>query len=185
MAFSVKKSVSERYDLRWEHCGWATIIIDEKDGSFNCQSDYGNYSYSWGCHGRKSFKHYIAMDLAKDTSYFLGKVSKPTYFNYEENLKQWKKTIIEYRRDWQCTKEEAREAWDFIIGLNEYSNSYHAIQMKIFETNALNGISEEPWYLFETILNYPPQAVMFAEKVLPMFAEVLKEEIAPKQTKVG
>ena len=175
--YSFRKSTCERYDIHWDRSGWAIITIDETGGMFNAQSDYGNYSYSWPHHGRKSFKHYIILDLVKDPEYFLGKVSSETHFDFEQNLQSWKQTIIESRKKGSCSKEGARTAWNFVTGLEDYSGSYQAIQMLFLETKDLAEISDEPWYTFEISLDYPPMAKKFAKEVLPMFAEIINKEI--------
>ena len=181
MDYSFKKSTYERYDIRWSQCGWAIINIDENGGVFNAQSDYNNYSYSWPHHGRKSFKHFI-IELAKDKSYFLGKVSNRSYFNYEESLKSWERAIIEMRREYDCTKEQARNVWDFIHSLDDYSGSQHLTQLQIYESDAIREICpEEPWYMFDTIMEYPHSARAFAEEVMPMLAEILKNEILEQE----
>lgn len=173
----MKKSTCERYDIRWDQWGWAIITIDENGGVFNAQSDYGSYAYSWPNHGRKSFKHFI-LELARDKSYFLGKVAKQTYFNYEKHLGEWKRKIIEMRRDRDCTKENARDAWEVITGLDDYSSSHQLIEKELYESDIINELSfGEPWYVFETDLDYSPQALAFAQEVMPMFAEILKKEI--------
>ncbi|MFW9970258.1 MAG: hypothetical protein ACFFDF_08670 [Candidatus Odinarchaeota archaeon] len=87
MKYEIKKSMSERYDIRFGRCGWATITIDENGGLFNCQSDYGDYSYSWPRHGRKSFKHFL-IEICKDKHYFLKKVANEDYFDYQKNKEQ-------------------------------------------------------------------------------------------------
>ncbi|SHN86473.1 MULTISPECIES: hypothetical protein [Desulfitobacterium] len=178
--YSFKKSTSERYDIRWGKYGWAVITIDENGGMFNAQSDYGNYAYSWPNHGRKSFKHFISLDLAKDPTYFLGKVSRETHFDYERTIKKWKREIIQIRRNKECTKEQAGEAWDFITYLDDYSGSSHAIQMKVYESHELSAICEEPNYVFGVELDYPPDAKNFAKEVLPIFAEIIRQEIGIK-----
>lgn len=178
MDYTFKKSTCERYDLRWGGCGWATIMIDENGGVFNAQSDYGDYSYSWPHHGRESFKHFI-LELAREGSYFLGKVSDISYFNHDETLKAWKKAIIEMRRDGECTREKAREAWDYLIDVADecYGNAT-VLELKVYESHEVGSLCSEPWYVFEVIKDYPPGAKCFAKEVLPMFAEILKKELA-------
>ena len=78
MEYKVNKSVCERYDFRFDQWGWAKITIDERDGMFSAQSDYGTYAYSWPHHGRKSFKHFL-IEIARDSHYFLKKVSSRTH----------------------------------------------------------------------------------------------------------
>lgn len=174
--YRFEKSTCEKYTIRWDNGGWAIFTIDEK-GLFNCQSDYGDYQYMWPNHGRKSFKHFI-LELAEDSSYLLNKVSKKDYFNYEKSLKSWEAKIIELRRGNDCIKEQAREAWDFLHDLDDYSSDERLIQEKIYESEEIKAICpDEPWYTFETIMEYSLDAIYFAEKIMPMFAEILKEEI--------
>lgn len=119
--YTFSKSTCEKYAIRWGSYGWAVFTIDEASGLFNCQSDYGDYSHMWPNHGRKSFKHFI-LEITKDTSYLLKKVSKRDEFDYEETLKRWKLVIIDARRELSCNKRQARDAWDFITGLDGVSN---------------------------------------------------------------
>lgn len=177
MDYTFKKSTCERYDIRWDKFGWATITIDENGGMFNAQSDYGSYAYSWPNHGRESFKHFI-LELARDASYFLGKVSRETYYDHAKSLEQWKKQIIEIRRDGECTREQARDAWEFLDELDDYCGNATAVQMRLYESSELSAICAEPWCLFCTDMDYPPAARYFANEVMPMFAEILKNEIA-------
>lgn len=174
------KSTCEKYTIRWNNYEWAIFTIDE-NGLFNCQSSYGNYQYRWPNHGRKSFKHFI-LDLAKDPLYLLNKVSKKTRCCYEESLKLWKQEIIQMRRDKDCTKKQARMAWNFFLGLDEYSNSEILIQKEIFDSPEINDIypndSLGALETFEAIMDYPRDAWFFAKKIMPMFAEVIKKEIA-------
>jgi len=174
--FEFTKTVCERYDIHFEHGGWAIFTIDENGGLFNCHSDFGDYNYSWPNHGRKSFKEYIIKDLARDSSYFLSKVASRNYFNYEDNLTNWKLKIIELRKEGECTKEQARDAWGFITDIDDSLSSDY-LQSKIFESEEINALCDEPWNCFEIVLDYSPYATIFANKVMPMFAEILKKEI--------
>lgn len=174
--FTFKKSTCERYDIRWGQGGWATITIDENGGLFNAQSDYGSYAYAWPCHGRKSFKHYIVLDLVRDESDFLGKVAREDYFDGNKAIEQWLSEVIKIRKERDCTKEQARDAWDFINDLDT-SLSPDLLQERIYESREIGEICKEPWYVFEINLEYSPMARVFARKVMPIFAAILKNEI--------
>lgn len=130
----------------------------------------------WPNHRRKSFKHFI-LELAKDSHYLLEKVSKRDDFDYETMLKKWKREIISARKERYCTKDQARDAWEVITGLDDYSGSPDIMLMRICDSKAINDIWEEPWYMFEIDWNYSPQALAFAHEVMPMFADILKKEI--------
>jgi len=174
--YSFKKSTCERYDLRWGACGWATFTIDENGGLFNCQSDYGNYNYEWPNHGRESFKHFL-IGITRIPDYLLGKVAKRDTFDYEKALKGWKLEIVQIRRERDCTKEQARDAWEVITDQGDYENSPDILLKEICESSAIGEITDDPWYVFEMDKEYSPQALAFANEVMPMFADILRKEI--------
>jgi hypothetical protein len=89
--YIVTKSTCERYDLRWKNCGWAIITIDENGGVFNCQSDYGDYSYCWPHHSRESFKHFLC---EINTGYLLNKVAEEDFYDHDKCFESWKKEDI-------------------------------------------------------------------------------------------
>lgn len=178
--YTFKKSTCERYDIRLkDSCGWAIITIDEYGGLFNVQSDYGSYSYSWPNHGRKSFKHFI-LELIQDKSYFLGKVANENYYYQDETEKAWKEQIIQDRKDEELDKEQAREVWDEIIRFDYYT-SYEDIQRQCYENDVICKYYCEPWETFEVIKGFPPEANMFADKIMPILGEIIKKEIDEKE----
>lgn len=174
--FTYKKSVSERYDIQPKGgCGWGIFTIDENGGVFHCQSDYGDYSYMWPNHGRDSFKHFLC---EINTQYLLGKVAERDTFDYEKSFKKWGKAIIQMRRDRDCTKEQARDAWDFIHHYLDDCNDASVCQVRLYESEAISAICpDEPWYMFPTDKDYSPQALAFAHQLWPMFIDILKREL--------
>ena len=174
--YTFKKSTCERYDLRWKYNGWATFTIDENGGLFSVQSDFGNYNYAWPKHGRESFKHFL-IEITMSPDYILGKISNEDYFDSDKAEKKWKSKIIELRKDRECTKEQARDAWEFLVNDLSVDGSVDYIQNEIYGSSAISSISEEPWYDFEIELDYPYMAVRFVNEVMPMFSEILKKEI--------
>jgi len=186
--YTVKKSVCERYDLRFRH-EWAFFTIDENSGLFSCSSSYGVYAYNWPNHGRKTFKHFL-IEIARSPDYLLRKVSDDKYFDFDKCLRNWKKEIIKLRKNisWSnefLLKEDARELWDFIEDLDS-GMSCDYIQRQLYDHEIINKIcGSEPWYMFETDKTYPPDAVIFANEVMPMFADFLKKEIANVEDKTA
>lgn len=175
--YKFKKSTCERYDIRLEDkSGWAIITIDENGGLFNAQSDYGNYSYSWPNHGRKSFKHFI-LELVKDKSYFLGKVANDRYYYEDETENAWKKEVIRARKERELNKEEARELWNKIVDF-DYHTSSESLQYQCYRSSVVCKYYEEPWYSFDPIHGFSPQANAFADIVMPILGEILEKEIA-------
>lgn len=116
------------------------------------------------------------MDLVRDESYFLGKVAKENYFNADKAIGQWQEEVIKIRKDRECTKSQARDAWNFINDLDS-SLSPDLLQERIYESREIGAICEEPWYVFEINLEYSPMARVFARRVMPMFADIIRKEI--------
>ncbi|SFM09643.1 hypothetical protein [Pelosinus propionicus] len=172
--YTVKKSVCERYDLRFGDFGWATFTIDENGGLFNCQSDYGDYSYSWPRHGRKTFKHFL-IEITRDYHYLLNKISDTTYFNFDKTISEWKKLIIEWRKDNGINKKQAREAFDDIVNIDDGSADY--VYMQLTESDMIREICPDAWEVFDCVKEFPAAAMAFATEVMPMFSEILKQEI--------
>lgn len=175
--YKFKKSTCERYDIRLkDRYGWAIITIDENGGLFNAQSDYDNYSYSWPNHGRKSFKHFI-LELVRDKSYFLGKVANDKYYYAEETEKAWKEEVIRARKEGELNQEEARELWDEITGFDYYVSN-EGIQHQCYESYIVSKYYCEPYYSFDVIQGFSPMAHAFADIIMPILGEIIKQEIA-------
>ena len=134
----------------------------------------GNFQYRWRNHGRKSFKHFI-LELARDSHYFLKKVSDRSYFDADETEKLWKQKVIEYRKDDYITKERARELWDDIEDLLGDVRDKTYVEMKVYKGTMFEGI-DEPWCDFEVVTDYPRGAKHFANVIMPEFAKIIKAE---------
>jgi len=178
--YNFKKSTCERYDIRLvDDYGWATITIDENGGLFNAQSDYDNYSYSWPSHGRKSFKHFI-LELVSDKPYFLGKVADDKHYYEEKTEKAWKEEVIRARKEGELDKEQARELWDEIIEFDYYLSS-ESLQHQCYESSIVRKYYDEPWYSFDIIEGFSPQAHAFADIIMPILGDIIKKEIGEEK----
>lgn len=174
--YTFKKSTCERYDIRAKNnWGWAIITIDENGGLFNAQSDYGNYSYSWPHHGRKSFKHFI-LELVEDKSYFLGKVADDNYYYQNETEEDFKREVLRARKEHELDENEARELWNEIIEF-DYS-SKECLENELYSSNIVAKYYPEPWYSFSPRKGCSPQAHAFCDKIMPIFGEIIEKEIA-------
>ena len=175
--YTCKKSTCEKYDVKFNRGDWAFITIDESIGLFQAHSSFGDYSYSWPCHGRKSFKEFI-LELAEDSYYFLGKVAKDDYFYDDETQECWKKKIINDRRgngDVDLTEEQARELWDIVEEIEYYSAE--GCQRELYNNKIVWDLYCEPWNYVELVVGYSPNARFFAKEVMPMFAKIIKKEL--------
>lgn len=143
-------------------------------------SSFGDYNYSWPYHGRKSFKHFI-LELSEDPSYFLNKVAKEDYFYADKTEEKWKKEIIEDRHAGNLTKKIARDIWNVIDEID--FDSAETCQREICDSDIINEFYTEPWEDFIPVVGYDPDAIYFAKKVMPMFAEIIKKEIEESEVK--
>jgi hypothetical protein len=174
MEYTFKKSTCERYDIRFRKHEWAIFTIDENGGLMNCHSSFGDWSYAWPSHGRKTFKHFL-IEITREPDYLLCKVSDKTYFDFDQSIRNWKKKIIEIRRAYECDKEPAREAFDFINDLEDGMSADYTMA-QIYDSNALSEISSEVWEEFNPVKDYPHSAKVFANEIMSIFAEILKSE---------
>ena len=147
--------------------GWGIFLMDST-GIFAAVTDYGNYAYSWSHYGEKDFREFI-IGLEKSPSYLLGKVARHEYkYDGEETLKFIKKHILEYRRDANVTREEARKEWDL---LEEYELEYEYGFNQWYESTSLDDAHE---FYHES---YSASAIGFAKKLIPRLAELLRAEL--------
>lgn len=173
--YNFNKSTCERYDIRLQDkYGWAIITIDKNGGIFNAQSDYGDYSYRWPYHGRKSFKHFI-LELVRDKSYFLGKVANDKYYYSDETEKAWKEKILRARREGDLNQDEARELWEEVTGFDFYTSAEH-IQYQCYESEIVSKYYYDD--AFDIVQGFSPQAHAFADIIMPIFGEIIKNEIS-------
>jgi hypothetical protein len=98
-----------RYVIRHNH-EWAIIHIDERYGSFSCQSTFGTYAYIWRSIGDRTLKEFLC---GLDFNYFMGK-TQPGYhkFDFYRSVEGIKETILRNRREGSIDKDVAREAFD-------------------------------------------------------------------------
>jgi hypothetical protein len=178
--FTVEKKTVVQYHIRpSDGFGWGIFMIDFDNYLVSANTDFGNYSYQWSSPG-SSFKKFLVRIFTKDHNYVMGKFGSNEYiFDYKKTMQSFKKMILERRRNHDCTREEAREAYDLIdtVDLYGYDNNpdllLHTLLEKKIPANAL---------FYEDIIHgmeYKrcPRLVNFCEILLPMLAEVLQKEL--------
>lgn len=173
MDYTFSKGTVEKYDIRWNRGEWAVFTIDNATGLMQCHSSYGDWGYSWPKHGRESFKQFI-LELERDWEYLLKKVSDPV-FDFDKSVKYWKEHIIELRRDGSCTKDEAREAFDVIEGLEIDNAGYCAAVLN--ESSAINDANPDFWELLDGVKCYSAQDMIFAKTIWPMLCDIIRKEM--------
>ena len=158
-----------------------TFTIDNT-GLFQAYGSYGTYGFKWKYYDEETFKNFI-IELSKDPNYFLSRIAKRNYFYAEKTEEEWKKRIIFDRRgkdfeSIELTQEEARELWEIINSI-DYSSADRC-QSELFHHKIVWDKYSHPWDCFETVEGYSPDAKYLAEKVMPIFADILKNELASK-----
>lgn len=66
-----KEATAKIYTLYTESGGWLGQVVLTTDGSFMSITDYGNFSYCWGCTGEEDFRKFI---LKLNVEYFATKM---------------------------------------------------------------------------------------------------------------
>ena len=156
--------------------GWADITLREwkGGGSFQCQSDYGDYAHIWGSIGKRTFKEFLCK-LDKD--YFLKKTRPRDYmvFDNEGTCNNLKEEIIRARREGELTKETARECWVDVEEMEAHACHreddfwYHFNSMEIYEKLYFGDV-----YTIPTHHIYNPECDAFWENVWPHITEYWK-----------
>lgn len=158
------------------HFGWADITIREWEGggSFDCQSDYGNYAYQWGAIGSRTFKQFLC---SLDKDYFLKKTRPKDYLEFDASAtcKAIRQDIIERRRNGYVTKEKARECWYDVQCLDDYTIRESDFFYKLETTVIGEVLYSHDFSAIPTHKRYNPECDAFWEKVWPLITEYWKE----------
>lgn len=177
MEYTVSKSTCEMYEFKF-HDEYAYVLMDESTGLFQVCSSYGVYGYSWPYHGRPSFKHFI-LEIVQDPHYLLSKVARADYFYEQKTKDKWLERICKDRysgSDIELNKAEARELYDKIKEADFYSVD-RAVDFIYSDDIIAKCYGIEPWYTFEPIIDYSPNALGFAKYILPLIKEVIEKEL--------
>lgn len=194
MEYKVSKSTMERYDIRIKDSfAWAVITISE-DGFFNVQSDYGSYNYAWGSFG-DCFKSFL-IDLGKNCAeypmdYLYDKIHRRSSdVDTKLSLEEMKISLLEKRQQNDIDEDQAREAWDDIINIEEScdKHSQDAFYNEIHNSSALEEVfnPDQLWYYAVECIYFHPDysCKAFCEKIMPIFAEILSKELETKQAAI-
>lgn len=168
---SVYTGCCERYNICLDGMGWAIIAIAESGGVFMTVGDFGNYGYTWPCHGRPTFKHFL---VEIDRNYLCGKLGRRDYFLPKETKREWRREVLTCRRRLGISKETARQAWDAIEAM-EFTNP-DEIYRDWEQTPALKKVFEDPCCM-PCVKDFEPALRMFADRIWPVFVETLRAEL--------
>jgi hypothetical protein len=130
--WQIRASTARVYKVRNSKT-WAAVTIDEWSGGgrLDIQSDDGNFAYAWSSTGTPTLREFL-LQLSYD--YFMGKThpNNGRCFDFEATIERIKSDILESRRTGELDKDEARERWSDIEGM-DYTQSEDAFHRDLIE----------------------------------------------------
>ena len=107
---------AEVFHFRFDPYGWANFIICEKTGIFAIESDYGNFTHSWPSYKNRGSCNLKRFIIDTNKHYFTDKfsygVSDARKVYIDRTIIEIKRKIIDYRKNDNLDKEEARKLYD-------------------------------------------------------------------------
>ena len=149
--------------------GWAEIVLTST-GMLAAVSDYGDYAFAWrhfGCGG--DFRRFV---LQINSDYLADKLSyngKCIEYDRAGTVKKIKRTICEWRRERQVTKQWARDEWNLIEDNDNLHGEYEYILW--YQTTKFDDASEM------RCERRTPQLMAFVEKTLPRLKSIIEREL--------
>ncbi|HBF1820627.1 TPA: hypothetical protein KNT04_002606 [Clostridioides difficile] len=182
MKINYSKNLYEKYTLEFNN-GWdyAVFLIDS-NGSFSCQSSFGDYYYKWNLFGN-DFKKFLC---SLDSEYLFKTLCDRTYFDTKEYIKKCKKIILKLRRNQRLIKKDAMLIWDFLDKeLDGCDNSIEMVCNELANSEIMKNICIDDIFYSEFCPKYEfsPDEKTFITYVYPKFVEVLKEEFEVENLK--
>ena len=166
------------FHIRFGQHGWATFYIDDYCGTLAVVSDWGAWAYRWGRSKAglgidppdlsvclyKRFRndaHYVAKKLMSDVK---------DGYDAEATEREVRSRILDLRRQQRCTREQAKEAWDYLDSV-AWHDGPHAVADELC-SDELREFTGDEYY--EYIEYSPPHAYyVLREQLLPAFFDAL------------
>lgn len=181
----ITKTMTETYTLRGDYGLWAKINLEcgKKSVNVMISSDYGSFDYFWHDCGSNPKKFLTTLHW----HYTMKKLMNGEHNLYEPDfdtrLINFKKTIIQFRKDKYITINQARDIWDIMIELFKDCNNDDFYYYKIINEDIFCNLFSD----MESIPNdhkLKPVVMDFWNKIWLPFIEYLKTEIPENQEKV-
>ena len=173
MEVTISKHSVEVYKIRGAKLGgWADITIDAngKTGRISISSSHGDWAHYWGACGC-GFKDFLC---GLNIGYVAGKFGCASVFDFEETIKGWKQSVLEYRKTGSCSAEYARKVFNEIKGIENDQPSKEYLYCMLHNSESLLDFFEGVPY-FETIID--PAFVFFWNEIWPVLTSQLKQEL--------
>lgn len=188
-----KDTTAEVYRIRTAGHEWATIVlfgwqgtgVDKQQrecGEILIHSSFGSWANSWG-HLGQPFKSFL---LQAERDYVGSKfMNERAYeFDGEKTMRDLRQRLIEWRKQGELKKEDARSLWDHLqenediltSSDHEFIGGMEIARAELVPSRQLLRFLEEPWEYMSMSLNRCFAG--FWREVWPVFLEQLKAEQA-------
>lgn len=162
-----RKTSVDMYYVRKDH-EWANIVHD--DGLLMIHSSYGSWSYYWSHPGGPA-KEFLTQ---LDDGYLISKLGgSKKEFDGERTEQNIRREILERRRDGRLNKDNAREIWEEIDGVDfQHEWDLHRI------CHAGSYATQRMLWDMEDVFFRKPDSGLewFVRMLWPEFVAVLKAE---------
>jgi len=162
------------FDRNGASFGWALFFIDETTGAVCAMTDWGNYSYMWPRHGRKSLKHFL---IELDTGYVAGKFcGNPAKVDIGETAEAMKKELFMLRRECNIEPDIARDCFDEIECMDRSLDSPDAFWLTM-PSNVLSEVYGDDYQAVPVKMTYTGWQQRFIFNMFPAFQQVLRDQL--------
>jgi len=175
---TIEKSKVDIYKIRHKgSCVWGDITVEfgKTSAQLMINSDYGSYAYNWFSTGENPKKFLCDINMC----YAMEKLSdynlyEPDPYKYSDEIKE---LIIDSRKGEYLTKEEAREAWDDMLGILDDYPSGDIMYKELIDHKYFNKVFGGFEYL-PSATRVKPKHKHFWENIWLPFVDELKRELS-------
>lgn len=185
MKYTYKKHQAKVYNIRVQepYPTWANITIREwkGGGSFDCQSDYKDFSHFWNSIGPETLREFL-IDL--DFDYFMKKTRARDYleFSGEESLKAVRQDIINADREDRIDIELARKMFDSTrLHTDRVLYSQNTFAQFLIDSDIIKDLYFNDWQAVPIRKEYNPQCLGFWKNIWPAAKEIWEKEITDEK----
>lgn len=159
-----------RYIVRGKRGQWLATVFLCADGLMTTVSDYGNYGYWWRSIGGDGDIRAFLCRVSDD--YLVGKIAPQWETDPDASEAAIKQTIVRLRRAGTITADEARDEWELLSHVRDGDTGG-------WWANTSLGKHAFPGDLW--CERRSPQAMAFAEHVMPRLREMLQAEMTAEK----
>ena len=165
------------------------LIVDEKNHRFTVNVYGRTYTYGWGSLEEDFIEHLIR-EFGEHYGYLYYKMQNHSYSDFidtEKTAQNVKVIALEARKSFKLDKDEMYELWEEIESFaaedNVTESHFYDLYFEHFKIAIeKNLISNTPWEEEFVERKEDEECKTFCHKVMPILAEVLKQEYGKELT---